>query len=99
MTDAQSRTLIPLQPVTTPDGRVVFFGGSLTNECQRCGAYGTTGAGHKFCAEVACPIAIREFRRRQRKRTSSLEKVYLPAIEARKAAPPAEISTSSPATS
>jgi hypothetical protein len=38
---------------------------------------------------VSCPIALREFKRRKRKRTSSLEKVYVPqklqAIQARKA--------------
>ena len=34
--------------------------------------------GHKYCAHIACPIALREFKRRKRRRTSSLEKVYLP---------------------
>ena len=57
---------------------VVFFGTNLTAECQRCGAYNQTGMGHKFCAHVSCPIALREFKRRRRKRTSSLEKVYIP---------------------
>ena len=57
---------------------VVFFGNNLGSECQRCGAYNTTSNGHKFCAHVSCPIALREFKRRRRKRTSSLEKVYLP---------------------
>ena len=58
---------------------VVFFGNNLGPECQRCGAYNTTGMGHKYCAHVSCPIALREFKRRRRKRTSSLEKVYLPS--------------------
>jgi hypothetical protein len=57
---------------------VVFFGNNLGVECQRCGAYNQTSLGHKFCAHVSCPIALREFKRRKRKRTSSLEKVYLP---------------------
>lgn len=57
---------------------VVFFGNNLTTECQRCGAYNQTSMGHKFCAHVSCPIALREFKRRKRKRTSSLEKVYIP---------------------
>lgn len=68
---------------------VVFFGNNLGVECQRCGAYNQTSMGHKFCAHVSCPIALREFKRRKRKRTSSLEKVYVPqklqAIQARKA--------------
>jgi len=57
---------------------VVFFGNNLGVECQRCGAYNTTSMGHKYCAHVSCPIALREFKRRKRKRTSSLEKVYIP---------------------
>ena len=57
---------------------VVFFGNNLTAECQRCGAFNQTSMGHKFCAHVSCPIALREFKRRKRKRTSSLEKVYIP---------------------
>ena len=68
---------------------VVFFGNNLGVECQRCGAYNQTSMGHKYCAHVSCPIALREFKRRKRKRTSSLEKVYVPqklqAIMARKA--------------
>ena len=59
---------------------VVFFGKSLGSMCQRCGAYNQTSTGHKFCGFVACPIALLEFKRRQRKRTSSFEKVYLPKI-------------------
>ena len=57
---------------------VVFFGNNLGVECQRCGAFNQTSMGHKYCAHIACPIALREFKRRKRKRTSSLEKVYLP---------------------
>ena len=57
---------------------VVFFGNNLGVECQRCGAYNQTSMGHKYCAHVSCPIALREFKRRKRKRTSSLEKVYIP---------------------
>lgn len=57
---------------------VVFFGNNLTSECQRCGGYNQTSMGHKYCAHVSCPIALREFKRRRRKRTSSLEKVYIP---------------------
>lgn len=62
---------------------VVFFGNNLTAECQRCGAFNQTSMGHKFCAHVSCPIALREFKRRKRKRTSSLEKVYIPQKIAR----------------
>lgn len=57
---------------------VVFFGNNLGPECQRCGAYNQTSMGHKFCSHVSCPLALREFKRRKRKRTSSLEKVFLP---------------------
>jgi hypothetical protein len=57
---------------------VVFFGNNLGVECQRCGAYNQTSMGHKYCAHVSCPIALREFKRRKRKRTSSLEKVFIP---------------------
>ena len=57
---------------------VVFFGNNLGAECQRCGAYNQTSMGHKFCAHVSCPIALREFKRRKRKRTSTLERVYIP---------------------
>jgi hypothetical protein len=57
---------------------VVFFGNNLGTECQRCGAFNQTSMGHKYCAHVSCPIALREFKRRKRKRTSSLEKVYIP---------------------
>jgi hypothetical protein len=32
---------------------------------------------------VSCPIALREFKRRKRKRTSSLEKVYMPRFSQR----------------
>ena len=63
---------------------VVFFGNTLGVECQRCGAYNQTSMGHKFCAHVSCPIALREFKRRKRKRTSSLEKVYLPRTLAKR---------------
>jgi hypothetical protein len=57
---------------------VVFFGNSLPVECQRCGAYCGTSIGHKYCSHVTCPIALREFKRRKRKRTSTLEQVYIP---------------------
>jgi hypothetical protein len=65
---------------------VVFFGNTLGVECQRCGAYNQTSMGHKYCAHVSCPIALREFKRRKRKRTSSLEKVYLPRTMAKRMA-------------
>ena len=65
---------------------VVFFGNNLGVECQRCGAFNQTSMGHKYCAHVSCPIALREFKRRKRKRTSSLEKVYLPKLA--RAGPP-----------
>ncbi|MFA5860886.1 MAG: hypothetical protein WDA16_04245 [Candidatus Thermoplasmatota archaeon] len=52
---------------------VVFFGNNLGVECQRCGAYNQTSMGHKYCSLVSCPIALREFKRRKRKRTSLLE--------------------------
>ncbi|HVL48493.1 MAG TPA: hypothetical protein VM889_08050 [Candidatus Thermoplasmatota archaeon] len=57
---------------------VVFFGNSLPVECQRCGAFCGTSTGHKYCGHVTCPIALREFKRRRRKRTSTLEQVYIP---------------------
>ena len=66
---------------------VVFFGNTLGVECQRCGAYNQTSMGHKYCAHVSCPIALREFKRRKRKRTSSLEKVYLPRTLAKRLSP------------
>jgi asparagine synthase (glutamine-hydrolysing) len=59
-------------------GDALVFGNTLGVECQRCGAYNQTSMGHKYCAHVSCPIALREFKRRKRKRTSSLEKVYIP---------------------
>lgn len=60
---------------------VVFFGNNLGVECQRCGAYNQTSMGHKYCAHVSCPIALREFKRRKRKRTSTLEQVYIPKMK------------------
>jgi hypothetical protein len=60
--------------------KVVFFGNTLGVGCQRCGAYEQTSNGHRYCAHVSCPIALIEFKRRKRKRTSSLEKVYLPRL-------------------
>jgi hypothetical protein len=78
----------PIPVRFTPGGlknteNVVFFGNNLGVECQRCGAYNQTSMGHKFCAHVSCPIALREFKRRKRKRTSSLEKVYMPRFAER----------------
>ncbi len=58
---------------------VVFYGNSLPVECQRCGAFFATNFGHKYCAHVTCPIALKEFKRRKRKRTSTLEQVYIPS--------------------
>jgi hypothetical protein len=86
-----SPTAVPvrfgLANAKTAGENVVFFGNNLGVECQRCGAFNQTSLGHKYCAHVSCPIALREFKRRKRKRTSSLEKVYLPRIqEARSAA-------------
>jgi hypothetical protein len=66
---------------------VVFFGNNLGVECQRCGAYNQTSMGHKYCAHVSCPIALREFKRRKRKRTSSLEKVIIPQKIAQSSSP------------
>jgi hypothetical protein len=82
-----SRTLIPVRVAANIDGggNVVFFGNTLSVECQRCGAFTATTAGHKYCVHVTCPIALREFTRRKRKRTSTLEKVYVPRIEAKRA--------------
>jgi hypothetical protein len=82
-------TSVPIRfnGLRTPGENVVFFGNNLGVECQRCGAFNQTSNGHKYCAHVSCPIALREFKRRKRKRTSSLEKVYLPKLEAR-AGPP-----------
>ncbi|HWG89881.1 MAG TPA: hypothetical protein VNZ52_03435 [Candidatus Thermoplasmatota archaeon] len=57
---------------------VVFYGNSLPVECQRCGAFCSTNIGHKYCTHVTCPIALKEFKRRKRKRTSTLEQVYIP---------------------
>ena len=81
---ATSPSEIPIRFVGLKAGEnVVFFGNNLGVECQRCGAYNQTSMGHKFCAHVTCPIALREFKRRKRKRTSSLEKVYMPRFAAR----------------
>jgi len=85
---ATSPSEIPIRFVGLKAGEnVVFFGNNLGVECQRCGAYNQTSMGHKFCAHVSCPIALREFKRRKRKRTSSLEKVYLPRYAERTAPP------------
>ena len=87
--DIQS-TSIPVRFGARPSARlgagehVVFFGNNLGVECQRCGAYNQTSNSHKFCAHVTCPIALREFKRRRRKRTSTLEKVYIPEKFGRK---------------
>ena len=58
--------------------KVVFFGNGLGVECQRCGAFNQTNTGHKYCAHITCPIALKEYKRRKRKRTSTLEQVYIP---------------------
>jgi hypothetical protein len=63
--------------------KVVFFGNSLSVECQRCNAFCSTNLGHKYCAHITCPIALKEFKRRKRKRTSTLEQVYLPKYKAK----------------
>ena len=65
--------------------KVVFFGNSLGVECQRCNAYCTTNLGHKYCTHITCPIALKEFKRRKRKRTSTLEQVYIPKMRQDKA--------------
>ncbi|MHB8584538.1 MAG: hypothetical protein ACYDDF_01690 [Thermoplasmatota archaeon] len=59
---------------------MVFFGNNLCVECQRCGAFSSTTSGHKFCTHTTCPIANRESKRRLRKRTSTLEQVYMPRL-------------------
>lgn len=79
-----ARAPVRSDPFGSTDSNVVFFGNSLSVECQRCGAFCSTSIGHKFCTHVTCPIALREFKRRKRKRTSTLEKVYMPAIEAKR---------------
>lgn len=58
--------------------RVVFFGRVLSVECQRCGEFTATTAGHSVCAQLACPIAMREFHRRNRKRTTGGAGVRVP---------------------
>ena len=80
---SESSTIVPVRFAGIGRGAgssesVVFFGNNLGVECQRCGAYNQTTNGHKFCAHVSCPIALREFKRRKRKRTSTLEKIYIP---------------------
>ena len=67
---------------------VVFFGHNLGVECQRCGAYEQSDNGHRYCAHVSCPIALLELKRRKRKRTSNLERVYAPRFT-RTGPPPA----------
>lgn len=83
-------TRAPPRPVSSFDtgSNVVFFGNSLSVECQRCGAYCTTNNGHKYCGHVTCPIALKEFKRRKRKRTSTLEQVYIPTRFAKKSNTP-----------
>lgn len=79
----------PITPAPKPlssfetGSRVVFFGNSLSVECQRCNAYCSTNLGHKYCAHITCPIALKEFKRRKRKRTSTLEQVYIPKFKSR----------------
>ena len=50
----------------------VFFGNNLGVECQHCGAYDQTSNGHKYCTQIACPIALREYKRRKRPRSAAL---------------------------
>lgn len=59
---------------------IVFFGRNLGLNCRRCGAYERTSLGHTYCAQSMCPIALIEVKRRRRKRTSSLERVYIPQM-------------------
>jgi hypothetical protein len=81
---SQERTVVPIRFSGLKNSEnVVFFGNNLGVECQRCGAYNQTSMGHKYCAHVSCPIALREFKRRKRKRTSTLEQVYMPQRLAR----------------
>lgn len=59
---------------------MIFFGRTLRAECVRCGAYERTAAGHSYCVHVHCPIALIVRKARARKRTSSLERVYIPRM-------------------
>lgn len=68
---------------------IIFFGNTLSIACQRCGAYDQTSRGHKYCTHIACPIALLESKRRNRKRTSNLEKVFIPRLARPADAPPA----------
>lgn len=83
-------------PFGATDSNVVFFGNSLSVECQRCGAFCSTSIGHKYCTHVTCPIALREFKRRKRKRTSTLEQVYMPQIKAKREGSPDEPAEAGP---
>ncbi len=82
-------TAIP-RPLAAFDAgsHVVFFGNSLSVECQRCNAFCATSRGHKYCVHVTCPLALKEFKRRKRKRTSTLEQVYLPKLRSSDTAGP-----------
>ena len=73
------RVNVAFPSARSPDS-VVFFGRNLGPTCLRCGAFGRTSMGHAYCAQLACPIALIETHRRRRKRTSNLEKVYVPRI-------------------
>lgn len=79
-----NRTTGDSQPRRSGDlgagNHVVFFGKLVGSDCRRCGAYMTTSFGHNYCAQVTCPLALKEVKRRKRKRTSSLEKEYLPRL-------------------
>lgn len=87
----ESKTQVPVSVPARWSGletgsKVVFFGNGLGVECQRCGAFNQTNTGHKYCAHITCPIALKEYKRRKRKRTSTLEQVYIPKKRAELAA-------------
>lgn len=67
-------------PALSSKANARFFGNVLSIECRKCGAYEQTKAGHHYCLRVSCPIGLLESKRRNRKRTSSLEKVFVPKL-------------------
>lgn len=99
----ESKTQVPVSVPARWSGletgsKVVFFGNGLGVECQRCGAYNQTNTGHKYCAHITCPIALKEYKRRKRKRTSTLEQVYIPRKRAELEGSADEDDASAPAT-
>lgn len=83
-------------PTLRSEANVRFFGNVLGIACRKCGAYEQTKAGHHYCVHVSCPIGLLESKHRNRPRTSSLEKVFVPRLATRDRAEPVAGAPSAP---